>query len=80
MPRIQRRPDPDAPGRQTVALTDRGRGAAEAIRDGVESVDSELAEILTPAELAGLCAGLVALTDIRERSEQQAEASAAARR
>jgi len=67
---LERRPDPGVPGRQALDVTDRGRAAAEAIRDGVEAVDVELAEILTPAELGGLCAGLVALTDIRERSEQ----------
>jgi DNA-binding MarR family transcriptional regulator len=57
--------------RMLIELTDRGRAAA-AVRAGVEDVDAELARMLTPAELAGLVAGLVALTEIRERMEEEA--------
>jgi hypothetical protein len=57
-----------------IELTDRGRAAAAAaVRAGVEDVDAELARMLTPAELAGLVAGLVALTEIRERMEDEAQ-------
>jgi DNA-binding MarR family transcriptional regulator len=55
--------------RMLIELTDRGRAAA--VRAGVEDVDAELARMLTPAELAGLVAGLVALTEIRERMEEE---------
>jgi hypothetical protein len=34
-------------------------------------VDDELATLITPAELAGMCAGLIALCDIRERMEAE---------
>ena len=55
--------------RVTIELTDRGRAAADVVRDGVEAIDAELAQLLSPSELAGFRAGLVALTDIRERLE-----------
>ena len=52
----------------TIELTDRGRAAAAAVRAGIEAVDAELAEMLSPAELAGLRAGLAALGEIKERT------------
>ena len=55
--------------RITIVLTERGRAAAAAIRAGIAEVDAELAQLLSPAELAGLRAGLTALGDIRERTE-----------
>ena len=54
--------------RMTIELTDRGRAAAAAVRAGIEAVDAELAEMLSPAELAGLRAGLAALGEIKERT------------
>jgi DNA-binding MarR family transcriptional regulator len=57
-----------------VVLTDRGRAAAEAVRAAVESVDDELARRISPTELAGLAAGLVALTEIREEGERERRA------
>ena len=53
----------------TIARTPRGRPAAAAVRAGVLAVDDALAEMLTPQDLDGLRAGLVALCDIRERAE-----------
>ena len=53
-----------------VELTDRGRGAAAAVHAGVEEVDAELVAMISPGELAGLSAGLIALTTIRERREE----------
>ena len=50
----------------TVQLTDRGRAAAACVRAAVTSVDVELAAAISPAELAGLRAGLLALWRIRE--------------
>ena len=56
-----------------INVTDRGRAAA-AVRAGVEEVDGELAELISPTELTGLRAGLIALCDIRERLEDEARA------
>jgi DNA-binding MarR family transcriptional regulator len=66
---LERRPDAEDRRRMSIELTDRGRAAAHAVRVGVESVDGELEAMLSPAELAGLRAGLEALTAIRERLE-----------
>jgi DNA-binding MarR family transcriptional regulator len=58
--------------RMSIELTERGRAAAAAVREGVVAVDEELAALISPLELAGLRAGLVALCDIRDRMEDQA--------
>jgi DNA-binding MarR family transcriptional regulator len=71
---LRREPNPDDRRRVAVELTDRGRTAAAAVRDGVRSVDAELAGLLSPTELDGLRAGLAALCDIRERMEDEARA------
>jgi DNA-binding MarR family transcriptional regulator len=70
---LEREIDADDRRRMLIELTDRGRAAAAAVRAGVEDVDAEVARMLTPAELAGLVAGLVALTEIRERMEEEAQ-------
>ncbi|MGA2470893.1 MAG: MarR family transcriptional regulator [Solirubrobacteraceae bacterium] len=62
--------------RVTLEVTDRGRAAAAAVSDGVQAVDAELAGLISPAELAGLRSGLIALCDIRERMEAEACARA----
>jgi DNA-binding MarR family transcriptional regulator len=67
---LQRRVDSEDRRRMAIELTDRGRAAAAAVRAGVEAVEADLAELLSPAEVAGLRAGLVALIEIRERIEQ----------
>lgn len=67
---LERQVNADDRRRMTIDLTERGRAAAGAVRAAVESVDAELAGLITPAELAGLRAGLVALTEIRERMEE----------
>jgi DNA-binding MarR family transcriptional regulator len=72
---LERQPDSDDRRRITVAVTERGRGAAEAVRSGVEAVDAELAELLTPGGVEGLRNGLVALCEIRERIEDEARAA-----
>lgn len=63
--------DDDDRRRINLVATERGRAAAAAVKDGVDAIDAELASMLTPAELAGFRAGLVALTDIRERLEAE---------
>jgi DNA-binding MarR family transcriptional regulator len=55
--------------RMTIGLTDRGRAAAAAIRTAVEEVDAELAQMISPAELAGLRAGLAALAKLKNRAQ-----------
>lgn len=52
--------------RITIELTARGRAAGGAVRAGVAAVDEQLAARITPAQLAGLRAGLLALADIKE--------------
>jgi DNA-binding MarR family transcriptional regulator len=69
---LERRSDPVDRRRMIVELTDRGRGAAAAVREGVEEVDAELVAMISSGELAGLSAGLIALTTIRERREEVA--------
>jgi DNA-binding MarR family transcriptional regulator len=68
---LERHVNPDDRRRLDVVLTDRGRAAAAAVRAAVESVDDELARRISPAELAGLAAGLIALTEIREQGERE---------
>ena len=53
--------------RTTILLTERGRAAAAEVRAAIDQIDSELAQTLSPAELAGLRKGLFALSQIRER-------------
>jgi DNA-binding MarR family transcriptional regulator len=75
---LQREVDPHDRRRQTLEVTERGRGAAAAVRSAVLSVDKQLAELLSPDELAGMRAGLVALSTIRERLEDEARSAAGA--
>ena len=63
--------NPDDRRRMTIALTDRGHAAATAVRSGVESIDAELARMITPSELAGLRAGLEALGHIKDRMKEE---------
>jgi DNA-binding MarR family transcriptional regulator len=58
--------DPQDRRRMIVRLTERGRAAAAAIFEAVESVDAVLAKRISPAELGGFRAGLAALAEIRE--------------
>ena len=72
---LEREVNTDDRRRLNIVLTDRGRAAAAAVRAGVEQVDAELAHRISPAQLEGLRAGLVALCDIFE-ALVTAEASA----
>jgi DNA-binding MarR family transcriptional regulator len=64
---LTREVNPDDRRRLTIELTDRGRAAAGVVRAAVESVDAELAQMTSAEERAGLRAGLLALTKIKER-------------
>ncbi|MBV9817230.1 MAG: MarR family transcriptional regulator [Solirubrobacterales bacterium] len=64
---LTREINPDDRRRMTIALTERGRAAAAAVRDGVDEVDAALAAIIAPEELAGMRAGLEALAEIKRR-------------
>ena len=75
---LERAENPEDRRRIDVLPTERGRAAAAAIKNGVQSVDDELARMITPAQLAGLRAGLFALADIRDRSDEQIAAGAPA--
>jgi DNA-binding MarR family transcriptional regulator len=67
---LEREVDPDDRRRMRLEPTERGRAAAAAVVEGIEAVDAELARLLSPAELAGLRTGLVALCELRERPER----------
>jgi DNA-binding MarR family transcriptional regulator len=56
--------------RLTVSLTERGRGAAEAIRAAVEGVDAELLSRVGPEYVAHTRATLAALIEGGRGSEQ----------
>jgi DNA-binding MarR family transcriptional regulator len=67
---LSRQVNPSDRRRLDVELTDRGRAAAEVIAAAIRQVDAELATMITPAELAGLRAGLTALATIKERTRR----------
>jgi DNA-binding MarR family transcriptional regulator len=53
-------------GSPSLALTERGRAAAEVTAEGARYVDEELERRLSEAELAGLRRGLVVLGEIKQ--------------
>ena len=57
--------------RMVIDLTERGRSAAASVRAGVEAIDAELARMISPAQLAGLRAGLEALGEIKDRMAEK---------
>jgi DNA-binding MarR family transcriptional regulator len=67
---LTREVDAEDRRRLTIALTERGQGAAEAVRGAVESIDAELAASITPDELAGLRRGLNVLARINWRQAE----------
>jgi|ERR1700722_5562389 len=68
---LTRDTDPDDRRRLVIDLTERGRAAAAVVRSAIERVDSELGAMLSPQELSGLRAGLIALSEIKESHEQK---------
>ncbi len=73
---LERSPHPADRRRLTIQATERGRAAATAVRSAVTAIDEELAENITPEQLAAMRAGLIALCDIRDRLETEAQALA----
>jgi DNA-binding MarR family transcriptional regulator len=68
---LTREADASDPRKMTVQLTERGRAAAFAVREGIGSVNVLLAERLSPEELRGLRRGLVELITIKEELEDE---------
>lgn len=68
---LARSADPEDRRRMVIELTPRGRAAAAEVREAVQAVDADLARRLSPAQLEGLRAGLVALCDIRDAFEAE---------
>jgi DNA-binding MarR family transcriptional regulator len=64
---LERRVDPDDRRRMGVRLTDRGRTAAIAMHTAIDTIESALAQLITPDELRGLRAGLAAYRMIRRQ-------------
>jgi hypothetical protein len=63
----------DDPGEMdALALrnTEKGLRAARAVAEAIYSVNHELSRMLTPEELRGFQNALVALSDIKERTEE----------
>jgi DNA-binding MarR family transcriptional regulator len=58
---LARETNADDRRRMDIELSARGRAAAEAVADGIEQVDGELARVCSRTQLAGLRAGLLAL-------------------
>jgi DNA-binding MarR family transcriptional regulator len=67
---LTRSENPDDRRRLTIELTERGREAAKAVRAGVESVDEQLGELISPNDMHGLMVGLGALAEIRGTFER----------
>ena len=63
---LTRYTDPDDRRRMVIDLTERGRAAASVVRSAIEKVDSELGAMVSQKDLAGMRAGLVALSKIKE--------------
>jgi DNA-binding MarR family transcriptional regulator len=69
---LTRAADPSDRRKVNLELTDRGRAAASAVPEGIDSVDAELERRLSPEELRGLRRGLVELIAIKEELEDEA--------
>jgi DNA-binding MarR family transcriptional regulator len=70
---LDRQVNRDDRRRMDIELTERGRAAAAVVRAAVEKVDRQLTVKLSPAQLAGLRAGLAALATIKEETQDDRE-------
>jgi DNA-binding MarR family transcriptional regulator len=62
---LTRRPDPDDRRRITLELTERGQQAVDAIMRGVEAVDVQLRERVSPEQIEAMRSVLASLTEIK---------------
>ena len=67
---LERSPDPEDRRRMTVALTDRGRVAADAARQAVEAIDAELIARVGAEPVAHARAALGALIELGGADEE----------
>jgi DNA-binding MarR family transcriptional regulator len=65
---LERSPDPDDRRRVALERTERGRQVVDAVLRGVQAVDDQLQERVTPGEIEATRAVLLALTDIKGAS------------
>jgi DNA-binding MarR family transcriptional regulator/catechol 2,3-dioxygenase-like lactoylglutathione lyase family enzyme len=63
---LEREPDHDDRRRVRLELTDRGKDAVAAVLRGVEAVDRQLEEVVSPEQVSALRSVLGALTDIKQ--------------
>lgn len=70
---LSRQINSDDRRRMDIQLTERGHAAAVVVRAAVKKVDRQLTAMLSPAELAGLRAGLTALATIKEKINGDSE-------
>jgi DNA-binding MarR family transcriptional regulator/uncharacterized glyoxalase superfamily protein PhnB len=63
---LEREPDSGDRRRVRLELTDRGKDAVAAVLRGVEAVDRQLEEVVSPEEVSALRSVLSALTDIKQ--------------
>jgi DNA-binding MarR family transcriptional regulator len=66
---LVREVSPEDRRRMSIELTERGSAAAEVVGRAIGQVDDELAVMISPAEMAGLRAGLAALSQIKEHTD-----------
>jgi DNA-binding MarR family transcriptional regulator/catechol 2,3-dioxygenase-like lactoylglutathione lyase family enzyme len=62
---LEREPDPDDRRRVRLELTGRGEDAVAAVLRGVEAIDRQLDEVVSPEQVSALRSVLSALTDIK---------------
>jgi DNA-binding MarR family transcriptional regulator len=70
---LDRQVNPDDRRRMDIELTERGHAAAAVVRAAVQKIHGELKAMLSPGELGGLRAGLVALATIKEKTQGDRE-------
>ncbi len=66
---LERSPDPDDRRRNSLGITERGREVLEAAYLGVEAVEDQLSERISPDQFEALRAGLYALAQIKGSDE-----------
>jgi DNA-binding MarR family transcriptional regulator/catechol 2,3-dioxygenase-like lactoylglutathione lyase family enzyme len=65
---LERSPDPDDRRRNVLELTERGQQVVDAVFRGVEAVDVQLQDHVSPEQIEAMRSVLVALTDIKSTS------------